>query len=351
MTQQQNSRVLVIGGTGFIGFHIVKALLDYAMQITVFTRDPEKATAIFSRLPHASRIHFLKGDIDSCSEAELVGVLQAFDKLVFAAGVDERMEPEGDAYAFFKKANVDSCEKLFRAAQQSKITHAVLLSSIFLNMARTQPELNLAEKHPYIRSRVEQNDVSQALAKNHFILTTLEVPWVFGVSTETPSQWSSLITYARTGAPLLSCRGGVNVIAVQSVGEAVAGALQYANESSCQTIGDLNLSHEQLMQSLCEFSERRDKKITLLSDTMFQEIMRAGGLFKNIFGFQSGLDIRYLPELLTQDIYVDNTESKLLLGYSTGKAMHAIRETVQAAPEHGVVKGWRKVLNVFHRAS
>jgi len=270
---------------------------------------------------------------------------------VFAAGVDERIEPEGDAYAFFKQANVDSCEKLFRAAQQSKITHAVLLSSIFLNMARAQPELKLAEKHPYIRSRVEQNDISQALAKNNFILTTLEVPWVFGVSPHSPSQWSSLVNYARSGTPLLSCRGGVNVIAVQSIGEAVTGALQFANESSCQTIGDLNLSHGQLMQVLCEYAERKDKKITLVSDTVLQEIMRAGGIFKDIFGFKSGLDLRYLPELLTQDIYVDNTESRLLLGYSTGKALEAIEQTVLSVPEHTVIKGWRNVLNVFHRAS
>lgn len=347
MPLNHQSKVLVVGGTGFIGFHIVRALLASAMQVTIFTRDPEKAKTLFARHPGAGQLNYLKGDIDSCSEAELVGVLQAFDKLVFAAGVDERVEPEGDAWTFFKHANVDSCEKLFRAAQQSKITHAALLSSIFLNMAQSQPELTLAEKHPYIRSRVEQNRVSQALAKDHFILTTLEVPWVFGVSPHTESQWSSLITYARTGTPLLSCRGGVNVIAVQSVAEAVAGALQYASESSCQTIGDLNLSHEQLMQHLCEFAGRHDKKITLLNDAVFQEIMRAGGVFKDIFGWKSGLDIRYLPELLTQDIYVDNHESKLLLGYSTGKALQAIRETVLATPEHKMVKGWRKLLNAF----
>jgi dihydroflavonol-4-reductase len=348
MAHKQHSKALVIGGTGFIGFHIVQSLLASNMDVTVFTRDPDKARTIFAASPRAHHIHFLQGDIDSCTEAELVGLLQAFDKLVFAAGVDERTEPEGDAWAFFKQANVDSCEKLFRAAQQSNISHAALLSSIFLKMAHTQAELKLAEKHPYIRSRVEQHDVSQTLAKDHFILTTLAVPWVFGVSPHNSSQWKSLVTYARSGMPLLSCRGGMNVIAVASVGEAVAGALQFANESSCQAIGDLNLSHEQLMQSLCEFADRNDKKITLLSDTMFEEIMRAGGIFKDIFRLQSGLDIRYLPELLMQDIYVDNAESKFLFGYSTGKAMDAVRETVLATPENSLVKSWRKTLNMFH---
>lgn len=352
MTRQQHAKlkrpkVLVIGGTGFIGFHIVQALLNQAVQVTIFSRDPEKAKIIFSEHPSASQLHYLKGDIDLCSEVELVGVLQVFDKLVFSAGVDERVEPEGDAYEFFKKANVDSCEKLFRAAQLSKVTHAVLLSSIFLNLARMQPELKLAEKHPYIRSRIEQNDVSQALAKDHFVLTTIEVPWVFGVSPHRESQWKSLITYARIGTPLLSCRGGVNVVAVQSIGEAVAGALLYPHESSLQTIGDLNMTHEEMMLLLCEYSNRRQEKITLVSDNLMVELMRAGGFFKDLLGMQSGLDIHYLPELLTQEIYVDNAGSKLLLGYSTGKAREAIQETVRSIPENTLMKGWRKLRNTF----
>lgn len=347
MPSTQHARVLVIGGSGFIGYHIVQALLTNNMEVTVFTRNPDHAREIFADTPDSGSLHFLQGDLDDSTEVELVGVLQAFDKLVFAAGVDERADLDGDAYSFFKKANVDTCEKLFRAAQLSKITHAVLLSSIFLHLARTQPELNLAEKHPYIRSRVEQNDICQALAKDHYVLTTLEVPWVFGVSPQAASQWKNLITYARTGTPLLSCRGGMNVIAVESVGEAVAGALQFVSESSCQAIGDLNLTHAQLLQTLCEFAGRRDKKITLLNDTVFAEIMRAGGIFRDIFRLQAGLDLRYLPELLLQDIYIDSSDAKLLLGYSTGRARHAIEATVLATPENTATKSWRKLLNAF----
>jgi len=101
------------------------------------------------------------------------------------------------------------------------------------------------------------------------------------------------------------------------------------------------------MLTLCEFARRKNKKITLLNDTVFQEIMRAGGLFKDIFGLKSGLDIRYLPELLTQDIYVDNTASLQLLRYRSNVARQAIQDTVQSVPEHTLVKGWRKLLNIF----
>ena len=127
-------KVLVFGGTGFIGYHIVRALLAKDFQVTLFSRDPGKAKDLFADSDKAELVDTVRGDINTISEDELVSLLQPFDKLVFAAGVDERVEPEGDAYAFFKKANVDSCEKLFRAAQQSNVTHAALLSSIFLNI-------------------------------------------------------------------------------------------------------------------------------------------------------------------------------------------------------------------------
>ena len=107
------------------------------------------------------------------------------------------------------------------------------------------------------------------------------------------------------------------------------------------------MTHEEMLLLLCEYTNRRQEKITLVSDTVVVEFMCAGGFFKDLFGRQSGLDIHYLPELLAQEIYVDNAESKRLLGYSTGRAREALRETVLSAAENKLTKGWRELLNIF----
>jgi dihydroflavonol-4-reductase len=337
---------LVIGGTGFIGYHTVQELLRRDYAVSVLSRNPDKHRGLFP-----NTVRYVQGDLDTLSVAQLADKLQPFDKLVFAAGVDERTEPGGDAWAFFHHANVDSVEKIFRAAQQSPLTHAVLLSSIFLQVHHRHPELKLAERHPYIRSRVEQHRISEALAKDHFVLTTLEIPWVFGTAPHLPSQWNSLITYVRSAAPLMACRGGANVVAVQTVAEAVYGALQYPVTSSTQVIGDLDVSYRQLVEYLCQYADRRQVQIREVKEDFFRQLMGAGGLFRQLFNIPAGLDIRYLPELLLRDIHVDHRESQALLRYSTGKAEQAIRETVHAAPEHRYLKGWRKLLNVFSRHS
>lgn len=334
--------VLVIGGTGFIGYHIVQQLQQQGFAVSVLSRQPDKYRSLF-----ADDVQFVRGDLEQLTEAQLVDLLQGFQQLVFAAGVDERTEPQGDARAFFKRANVDSCEKVFRAAQQAPITHAVLLSSIFLQVHHDHPELQLAVRHPYIASRVEQHRVSEALAQGHFVLTTLEIPWVFGTCPHLESQWNALITYVRSATPLMVCRGGTNAVAVQTVAQAVVGALQYPTQSSRQAVGDLALTYQQLVQLLCRHADRRDQPIRLVHEDFFRQLMGAGGLFRKLFNIPAGLDITYLPELLQRDITVDSAASQALLRYPTGLAEKAIADTVRACPEHRYLKGWRKLLNIF----
>jgi len=338
----------VIGGTGFIGYHIVHALLAQGFRVRALTRNIERARAMFP-----AAVDYAQGDLDSLSADELATLMSSCNTVVFAAGIDERTEPEGDAREFFRRANVESAEKVFRAAQQAHMTHAVLLSSVFLNLHHQHPELKLADKHPYIASRVEQHRVSEEIAHNHFVLTTLEIPWVFGTAPHVTSQWNSLVTYVRSATPLLCCRGGVNVVSVQSVAEATVSVLKHATSTSTQAIGDLNLGYQQLVEMLCHYAGRRDQQVRMVNVEVFQKLMQAGGLFRQLFNIPAGLDIRYLPELLMRDIYidtpVDNRESPRPLNYTTGLAEQAIRDTVMAAPESRYVKGWRTLLNVFHK--
>ena len=338
--------VFVVGGTGFIGYHVVQQLLAQGMRVRVLTRNINRTQhqALFP-----ASVDYREGDLAHLTTEQLRDMMQGCSGLVFAAGSDERVEPDGDAREFFRRANVASAEKVFRAAQGTSITHAALLSSVFLKVHHEQPELKLAERHPYIASRVEQHEISAALATDHFVLTTLEIPWVFGTAPHIASQWNSLITYVRSATPLLCCRGGVNVVAVQSVAEAAVAALSYPTQSSRQAIGDLNLGYQQLVERLCVAAQRKDRTIRLVNDDVFLRLMQAGGLFRKLFNIPAGLDITYLPELLMRDIYIDNASSQQLLRYRAERAAQAITDTVQAAPENRYLKGWRSLLNLLQR--
>jgi dihydroflavonol-4-reductase len=231
--------VLVIGGTGFIGYHVVNALRAQGDDVAVLCRNAEAAVELFS-----DEVTAISGDVATLEAADYRELLQGFDAVVFAAGVDERCEVEGDAIAFFQRANVWPCEQLFAAIPHTNVRRAVLLSSIFAWLDQQQPALELAKKHPYIRSRIEQDRIShQAVAGSDCVLVTVQVPWVFGTAPHRESQWSTLVGYARAGTPLMCIRGGASMLSVATLAAAVSGALRYPTESMSLPVSDENITY------------------------------------------------------------------------------------------------------------
>lgn len=342
----QRMRVMVIGGTGFIGYHIVQALRKQGAEVCVLCRHPEAAEALFIK-----DVQAICGDIAGLLTENYVELLRGFDGVVFAAGADERCAVEGDADAFFHKANVWPCEQLFAALPQTTVKHAVLLSSIFLWVDQQKPALSLTLHHPYIRSRAEQNRVAQAAVQGtSCVLTTLLVPWIFGSSPHRPTQWETLVNYVRAAVPLLCIQGGANMMSVQALAQAVCGALQYPQQSSVLPVGDRNLHYAELMQHLCEHAGRNEQQVKLVSDGFFRDMTALGSFFSNVFGAQAGIDLAYMADLLLQDIHFDPAPSQQLLHYSGGDLEHAWQDTVTAAPESKLLGGWRNCLNWFSRA-
>ena len=119
-------RVLVIGGTGFIGYHVVQALRVQGDDVAVLCRNSEAVAELFD-----DQVTAISGDVATLETADYQAILQGFDAVIFAAGVDERSEVDGDAVEFFQRANVWPCEQLFAAIPHTGVRRAVLLSSIF----------------------------------------------------------------------------------------------------------------------------------------------------------------------------------------------------------------------------
>lgn len=337
----EQKKVLVIGGSGFIGHHIVQEL-HHDHALTVLCRNTVQAAA---RLP--DNVGVIRGDIQQMHREDYREVLTGFDAMVFAAGIDERCKPEGKAREFFYQANVVPCEHAFSAASEVGLQHTVLLNSIFGWMDRHFPELTLAEHHPYIASRVQQAETALDCSRGDTVTTVLEVPWVFGaVPGMTNTLWADLVNYVRGATPLISSRGGAMMISAATTAKAVRGAL-HQNSHQRLPIGDCYLSWAQLLEKLCHFTGRKDARVTLIPDALFREVSRTGGFFRALAGIESGLEIRYLSELLLSECRFDAQTSQQQLGYQGGDLDEAIAATVKSVPENVYLRNWRKYLNFF----
>lgn len=340
-------RVLVIGGTGFIGYHVVKTLRAQGDEVAVLCRNAEAAVELFS-----GEVTAISGDVATLETVDYRQMLQGFDAVVFAAGVDERCEVEGDAIEFFQRANVWPCEQLFAAIPHTNVRRAVLLSSIFAWLDQQQPALELAKKHPYIRSRIEQDRISHAaVAGSDCVLVTVQVPWVFGTAPHRESQWSTLVDYVRAATPLVCIRGGASMLSVTTLAAAVSGALRFPTESISLPVSDENLTYAELMQRLCIPVGRKDRQIRAVSDGFFRDITALGEFAGRLFGKQTGgIDMNGMPDLLFQEIFFDPKASQALLHYSGGDLDDALKDTVASIPENFWMSSWRKSINWFVRA-
>ena len=333
--------VLVIGGTGFIGFHSVQALLAAGDAVTVLCRHPDIATSLFN-----GRVATCTGDVLTLTTDDYRELIDGHHAVVFAAGVDERARIEGDADDFFTRHNITPVATLCAALADSTVQHAVLLNSIFSWLHQQKPALQLTTHHPYIRSRVAQNDVAHAAVRHsHCVLTTLQVPWVFGHCPHRPSQWHGLVNYVRGSLLVHSIHGRLNVMSVNALAQAIVGACHHPTRSSSLPVGDHNLSHLELMQHIAKCAGRPDARTRLLSDNFFGDLTRLGGFFHDIFGLEGGLAVNHLPDLLLQDIVFDPSDSQQRLHYHGGDWLQAIEDTVQHIDEHSLMTGWRKWLN------
>lgn len=338
-------RVLVIGGSGFIGCHAVQALLAQGDEVAVLCRNTETVERLFG-----GEVAALCGDVQVLRTADYRVLLAGFDAVVFAAGADERSEVQGDVHKFFQRANVEPCEQLFSAIPGSSVRRAVLLSSIFAWFDQQRPELQLAQRHPYIASRVDQDRVAHAaVAGSACVLVTVQVPWVFGGSRHRESQWGALVNYVRAAAPLMCIRGGACMLSVTTLAQAISGALRYPCDSVSLPVGDENLSYVELMQRLCPLVGRKDNNVLPVRDGFFRDITALGDFFGKLFGKRGGLDLRGMADLLFENIFIDIAHSQALLHYHGGDLDDALRDTVAAVPEGTWLGSWRKSLNWFAR--
>jgi predicted dehydrogenase/putative NADH-flavin reductase len=111
--------VLILGGTGFIGTHLVQQCLESGLSVTVLARSTNNLPPVF----HDSRVRILRGDIrnpDTIRAA--IGPGQIVINLAHGGG--------GDSFAEVRAAMVDGTQTVARACLKARARRLVHIGSI-----------------------------------------------------------------------------------------------------------------------------------------------------------------------------------------------------------------------------
>ena len=298
-------RVAVIGGTGLIGWHASRALMERGHEVRIIARRaPDPALGLES-------CEFASVDLYASSREEMRSALEGCAGIVQAAGADPRIVPGGSATDFFFEANVESNLRLFGAARDAGVTAGVILTSYFHVL---RPEM---VDHPYVASRVASDERLRALCGEGLRLVILQPPYVFGAIPGRTSLGDTLAKAARF--PLLVPHGGTNAMSVMALADAICGALERPRTSGPYLVGDENLSWVSLIGRFGGRSAR-------LPTWMLRLAMKLGRFALAIVRRQSGLDPVRLTDVIASEMFFDARPSQEALGYTGGDLDQAIAD-------------------------
>ena len=312
----------MIGGTGLLGCEAAIQLIKKGNKVTSVALPPLPEGA---PIPKEMELNF--GDINKRSDEEILEMLKGNDVFIFAAGVDERVEFPAPVMDYYKKYNIAPLERMLPLCKKAGVKRAVVLGSYFSYLAKLKPEMQCAQRNPYIKSRLLQEETVEKFCDDSFSACVLELPYIFGTQPGRKPVWTILIEQIAGMDKLpftLYPKGGTAMLTCRQVGEVICGAALSDNKGfEAVPIAMYNMKWDKFLKIV--YAARgmgSDRKIVGIAPWIMKMGMK--GIIKEYAekGIESGIDPNHLPYIMDYDLFIDN---------SYAKAFGATQDNIEAA--------------------
>ena len=321
--------VFMIGGTGLIGSQAAYELIQRGHKVKTLALPPLPEGA---ELPKEMEVTY--GNFMEMSDKELLEHLKGNEGFVFAAGIDERLTSAPPIYDMFKKFNIDALERVLRLAKEAGVKHNVICGSYFTYFAKARPELELTKWHPYIRSRVDQENMALSFAEPGFDVAVLELPYIFGTQPGRKPVWFFLVEQLlKMGKKTMYPKGGTTMVTVKQVGEAIAGALERNKEGKSYPIGYYNMTWREMLEIFHKYMGTPDKKIVTIPTFLYKMAARKSVKEHKQANLDPGLHPVEFAKLQCSNQFIDKSLGSIPLGVTEDDIEAAIGQSVQLSLE------------------
>jgi len=322
-------KVLMIGGTGLLGSQTARELISRGHSVHSIALPPLPEGAL---LPPEMTLTLKNSN--EMTDDELRALFTGMDGFIFAAGVDERIEGPSPIYDFFKKYNITPLERMLRLAKESGVKRAVIAGSYFSYFSKKWPEMEMTKYHPYIRSRIDQENMAFSFADDSFAVSVLELPYIFGAQKGRKPVWVFLVEMLlKMKGAILYPKGGTTMVTVRQVGQAFAGALEHGYGANAYPIGWYNLTWREMISIMNKYMGVPDKKIITIPKFLFALSAKQIEKAHRTKGTEGGLDMTKFVDMQTSNLFIKKEEACLPLGVTDDDIDGAIGESVLLSME------------------
>ncbi|MCQ2598540.1 MAG: NAD(P)H-binding protein [Treponema sp.] len=330
-------KIFMVGGTGLLGSEAARQLIEKGHEVTSLSL---RGVPDGSQVPDKMKLEI--GNYMKLSEEDIARYLKGMDGFIFAAGIDERVNGEYPVYDLFKRFNIDPLEKFLTAAKKEGVKHCVVLGSYFSYFSKEWPELKLYENNPYIRSRVDQENMALGFADETMSVGVLQLPYIFGIQKGRKPVWTILVGNVLSMAKsTMYPPGGTTMVTVRQVGECVAGALEKTEKGKTYPVGYFNLEWTEMLKIFHEGMGCPEKKIITIPAFLFT--LSQIGPYKKMrkSGKESGLNMVNFSKAMSRNMFIDKSVIVNELGVTDDNIKSAILDSVRLSMDS--IKGQKLV--------
>lgn len=332
-------KIFMIGGTGLLGSAAARKFIDDGNEIKSMALLPLPEGA-----PIPTEMELIPANYLDKTDDELKEMMTGCDTFVFAAGVDERVEFPAPVYEAYRKYNIEPVRRFLGLCKEVGIKHAVILGSYFAYFAKTFPDMELTKLHPYIRSRIDQEEVALSYADKDLDVAILELPYIFGTQPGRKPVWVILIEQlSNMGKNTMYPRGGTTMVTVRQVAQAICGAAYNNKGGNAYPIGYYNLTWDEFLAIVHKAMGCPDRKIIHIARWMFRMY---GVHMRKVYkdkGVEGGIDPYYLADIMCMNTFIDKKWA-VSLGVTDDDIEAAIYDSVKLSVE--AFKGKQQLLEM-----
>jgi dihydroflavonol-4-reductase len=329
------SRILVTGGTGFVGHHVARRLVQEGYEVRVLAR-PASPRGLLRDLP----VEIVRGDLtDPASLQPAVAGCSA----VCHVAADYRLWARHPEELY--RSNVDGTEQLLLASREAGVERVVYTSTVgtldFSRNGKPATEDDNADPAtlagPYKKSKFMAEQVALRFAREGYPVVIVSPSAPVGEGDRKPTETGKMIVDFLNRRMPAYIDTGLNLVDVRDIAEGHLAALRQGRPGERYILGGSNMSFREILETLGRIANlpvpflRMPYGVALCAGVVDSWI--AGLLDRTPRIPLEGV------KMARHKMYVSSTKAERELGYHAGPVEPALERAVRWFAENGYIAG------------